>query len=370
MRTLLHRLIIATAVLTALLLSACQHRHLEDMTNAHYVRVYVDEQLKNVTYGFYDEQLEKPVYQVPSVMHVLLYDRHTGRMVSERYLQSKARDTRGYYLDGYIVAPPGDYDMMIYNFGTETTQIRNENSFRDIAAYTNPISAMLYTKLPTSKAEFDPKEILYDPDHLFVHAQERVHIPIRGHVDTLRDASGDFITAHSVVKSYYLQIKVRGIQWVRSAVSLLSGMSGSSILHTGQMDPNDPAVLYFDMKSGHRSKIPVTDPNRGEDTSETDAPMGTTEIATLYCTFNTFGKIEGQESVYKVTFEFIKTDGKPQVETLIITPLFDTEDARERQWILIDHEIEITPPEQAGNPGGGFTPGVEDWENEETDIII
>ena len=373
MKGLLYKVFLAFAVLSALTFTACKHRPLVDMSNAHYVRVYIDEHLKNVTEGFYDEELERPIYQVPTVMRVMLCDPASGRMVAERYLQSKARDGRGYYLDGYIIAAAGDYDLMIYNFGTETTQLKDENNYRNISAYTNPISPMLYTKLPSSKAEFAPEDIRYDPDHLFVHKQERVHIPLKGHVDTLLTEQGDYFTAHSVVKSYYLQIRVRGVEHLRSAVSLLSGMSGSSILCEGRMNPNDPAVIYFEMKSGHRSKLPLRDPSKDpgavtDPNGDVSAP--TTEVATLYSTFNTFGKIDGVESIYKVTFEFVKTDGSSQTETLVITPLFYTPDAIDHQWILIDHEIEITPPEDPQIEGGGFTPGVEDWQDEQTDIII
>ena len=36
-------------------ITSCEHRELTDPTDIHYVRVYLDEQIKNVTYGFYDE---------------------------------------------------------------------------------------------------------------------------------------------------------------------------------------------------------------------------------------------------------------------------------------------------------------------------
>ena len=40
--------------LCSAVLSSCEHRVLTDPTNVHYVRVYLDENIKNVTYGFYN----------------------------------------------------------------------------------------------------------------------------------------------------------------------------------------------------------------------------------------------------------------------------------------------------------------------------
>ncbi|MBO7317872.1 MAG: hypothetical protein J6U43_04030, partial [Bacteroidales bacterium] len=41
-------------------MTSCEHRPLEDPYNAHYVRIYIDENIKNVTYGFYDDTRKKP----------------------------------------------------------------------------------------------------------------------------------------------------------------------------------------------------------------------------------------------------------------------------------------------------------------------
>ena len=59
-------------VTMAFLLLSCEHRPLHDPYNGHYVRVYIDEHIKNVTYGFYDESREKPVYKRPNVLRIML----------------------------------------------------------------------------------------------------------------------------------------------------------------------------------------------------------------------------------------------------------------------------------------------------------
>ena len=48
--------------------------------------------------------------------------------------------------------------------------------------------------------------------------------------------------------------------------------------------------------------------------------------------------------------------------------MFETEQVKEKQWIIIEKIIEIIPPE--GSEGGGMTPGVNDWEEIEGSITI
>ena len=55
-----------------LLFTACEHRELSDPNTGHYLRIYVDENIKNVTCGFYDESLTHPEYKRPRVMRVVL----------------------------------------------------------------------------------------------------------------------------------------------------------------------------------------------------------------------------------------------------------------------------------------------------------
>ena len=78
-----------------LLFTACEHRELSDPNTGHYLRIYLDENIKNVTCGFYDESLKHPEYKRPRVMRVVLADPASGRVVSERFFQSQGEDERG-----------------------------------------------------------------------------------------------------------------------------------------------------------------------------------------------------------------------------------------------------------------------------------
>ena len=336
------------------LLSSCEHRELIDPTNGHYIRIYLDEEIKNVTCGFYDESLEKPEYQQPYVMRVMFTDPETGNIVRERYLQNQGQDERGNYIDGYMSVESGTYNLLAYSFGSSITKIRNEGNYFDMQAYTDPISENELRYLSFSREGADSKSIREMPEHLFHLVEESMVVRKTSDIDTLRSASGDYLKAHSVVSSYYLQLEIEGIEWVTSAVGTLSGMAGSTVLHGHQaIVTSDPVHLFFGMYSAQRSK------NR---------ESGKT-TALLYTTFNTFGKIPDETSVLTLTFEFTLSDGSKQVEELDISPEFETAMAKNQQWILLGHKIVIEPPIGA-TAGGGMTPGVEGWEDVNAEVIM
>lgn len=343
------RLMYILAVL-CLLLAACERRPLEDISNTHYVKVYVDENLKNVTEGFYNDSYARPSYKAPAVMRVALYDPHTGRVAAERYLRHTGVDEKGRWYDGYIIAEPGDYRLLVYNFDTEATIISAPGHYMEAKAYTNEIASHLRSRIP-SRADSDEK-IVYEPDHLFTARYEGVHVPYVDYVDTLKTSEGEpYFRGESIVQSYYLQLKVKGMQYVSSAMALLTGMSGYKWLHNGLMDETAPVTVYFDM-------------------SRTDEAAQDEDGAVVaYTTFNTFGKIPGISSDLSVTFDFLTVYGTSVSRTIDISLKFGESDAVEHQWLLLDETIEIPEPPDGGG-GGGFSPDIGEWGDENSDIII
>lgn len=335
-------------LLCALLCVQCERRPLVDPGNTHYVRVYLDEELKNITTGFYDPSLPAPGYAAPEVLHVALCDPSGGRVVAERYLRDQGHDARGHYYEGYIIADPGRYHLLVYNFDTETTLVRNAHLYWKAEAYTDEIDSYLLDRLP-NRAGSDER-VVRTPDHLFVDHHEDVAVPFTDRVDTLRNAAGEPFFASSLVKSYYLQIRVKGIQWISSATAMLTGMAGSAVLHESHAREDDPATIYFDMQRA-------------------DAAQRTGGESVLYTTFNTFGKLPDRSNELKVTFNIITTDGRALTATIDITEKFSEPDAVERQWLLLQEVIDIPEPDKPGG-GGGFSPDVDDWEDITTDIII
>ncbi|MBQ8423819.1 MAG: DUF5119 domain-containing protein [Coprobacter sp.] len=331
-------------------LLSCEHRPLLDPYNVHYIRVYIDEQIKNVTYGFYDESRNRPTYERPRILRIVLTEPVTGNIVTERYLQSTGEDERGYYIDGYIAAKEGEYNLMVYNFDTEKTFVRNDRQFYDMTAYTSSVSNGYYQYFPTVSSQLAEPEIRYIPDHFFLVSCQPIEIQKNVAIDTLRTNEGDFFTAAPLTLSYYLQIRIKGLEYVSSAVSLLSGMAGSATLYDRRMVADDAVSLFFTME--------YTDVKRSRDAD--------CSSAVLYTTFNTFGKLPDEPTIYTLNLEFMRTDGTTQVETIDITSMFDTPLVRDERWILLEHEIEIAPPLD----GGGMTPDVEEWSDVWSDIQI
>ena len=228
MKKIIALLLALVMVLGTLFLAvSCEKRPLVELSNTPYVKVYVDEELLNVTTGFYNESYNKPAYKSPTVLRVLLTDPETGNVKAERYLRNQGQDEIGHYYDGYIIADPGAYNLIAYNFDTESTIIGSSNNHFGINAYTNEIASHLYTKIPSrspsrnkenketqqtqgeaeGKSPTDPEgkgpvveSIVYDPDHLFVANSDELIIPYSETVDTLRATDGKpYFYAESIV---------------------------------------------------------------------------------------------------------------------------------------------------------------------------
>ncbi len=349
------RLMYILTIIAVVLFAGCERRPLLDMCNTHYVRVYIDEALPNVTQGFYNESYVKPTYNRPDVLRLILADPETGEEKAVRFLRDMGQDERGFFYEGWIVADPGRYNLMVYNFDTETTHVDNHNNYIDAKASTNEIASHLRSRIP-SRGENVEEKIVYDPDHLFAATCGELDVPYVEEVDTLLNHDGEHFVAKSIVKSYYLQVKVKGMEYATSSVGLLSGMSGSAWVNGSGMDTDDNVTVYFELQpeDGRAAGI---------------ARAGDDGAVTIYTTFSTFGKLPDAENQLEITFDFLTIYGEPHSETLNITSTFSTTEAVEKQWLLLDHVIEIPePPNQAG--GEGFKPVVDEWSDVNTNIEI
>ncbi len=346
LRHFLHAFIVCLGIAA---LSSCEHRILTDPTNVHYVRVYLDEEIKNVNCGFYNESYEHPEFTRPANMRAALADARTGEVMYEGLLRNPGSDAKGNYLDGYISAPAGDYHLMMYQLGSPISLIKDPDSYFDMAVYTRPVSDRIMTYLPQISNVVDREKIREEPEHILASRCEDIHIQHSPIVDTLKTSEGEYFTAKTIAKSYYLQLKIIGVEWVRAAGAVLSGVSGSSTLRKENgMVEDDPIHLFFSMTYADKKK------RSGEEAS----------IATLYTTFTTFGKIPDITSELTLNFEFTKTDGSTQTAAFDITDAFKTPLAIEKQWILLDEVVTITRPENTG----GMNPGIEGWKDENADL--
>ena len=180
---------------------------------------------------------------------------------------------------------------------------------------------------------------------------ENLRIGDTPQVDTLFTPEGKWPVAESVTKTYYMQVNVKGVEYVRSAVALITGMSGSVRLHDRSMVPEMESSIYFNLQNGiNKSRT------------------GDEKMAVAYASFNTFGKLKDVEGFIEVAFEFNTVFETTQVETIRLTDMFETPQVKNEQWIIIDKVIEIVPPEGAST--GGLNPGLSDWDEIEGETTI
>ena len=340
---------ILCTLLLATLLAGCERRPLVDTTREAMVKVRIKiNSIVNVTTGVYNEHIPLPDVS-PNVIRVMFYDVNTKQVRTQGFISKKGVDVDGTpYLIGEVSVRPGTYDVLCYNFDTPSTIVSNENNWNTITAYTSEISDLLYTRLTSRSPETMPlPTIYYEPDHLLVAREEKIHIP--EHTETLVIET----EATSVVDSYYIQIRLKNGKYASDASAVLTDLSPSNRIGPNEREHTEYAATFFEM---HRS----TDPRIRADNQEV-----------LCAVFNTFGKREDHidpsvESQLYVTFNVITTEGKIVDMTVDMDSIFKTEPAIEKHWLLIDKVFEIPEPES-----GGFKPSVDKWDEENgyVDII-
>ena len=266
--------------------------------------------------------------QVPDYMKVCLYNPVTDQL-------AKTEMVTGY--GGDLSVTPDTYDMVVYSFGTEWTQIRGEGDINTLEAFTSDITT---TKAPqlaaiTRSGEYEaPGPIIYTPDHLLV-ARERVEIPpfsAENRVITLKTM------ASTVVETYGFQVvNISGIEYVASAEAFVTNQARSTFFGRGEKS-TEPATIYF----------PV----------EVDRERGV-----LSTSFNTFGKLPGESRSY-LHILLRDTSGNEYKMSVDITDQFEKTDRQ----IVIGEPLDIPKPESS--EGGGIAPTVENWEEENHDVPI
>lgn len=327
--------------LIAVLLAACDatiHEYPQPINDEIEVRVTLNtDGVSNVTCNIYNETLPRPS-MTSEMLRVLFYAPESGRLVSQCFISQKTVTPEGYeMIYGRTHLPPGDYIMLAYNFDVGTVMVENENAISEMNAFTSEISDYLYALFRGNAVG----QVFRQPEHLLV-ARRNIRIDESEQMQIVEAET------RTVIDTYYLQIRVRGLEYASTAKATLSGMSPSNRFGVNERSTDDSKIM-FDLSGG-------TDPRIVEDNKD------------VLCTlFNTFGKVEDVTSNLTVRFDVITNDGTQYVKTLDISPTFLTEDARERHWLLIDYVLEIPEPH---HPGGGFDPGVEDWDEIHDEIEI
>ena len=265
-------------------------------------------------------KIEKPDY-----MKVMFYNPQTGILSDTEIVDADG---------GRIYEAPGFYDMLVYSFGTEWTQIRGEGNINTLEAFTSDITATKSRALRsfTRADEEEPQgPIIYTPDHLLV-AHERVEVPPFTEEERVITLTAN---AKTVVETYGFQLtNITGIEYISSIEAFVTNQSRSTFFGRGEKS-TEPATIYFPIE---------VNPIDGY----------------IHTSFNTFGKLPGESRSY-LHIMIKNTEGEEVKISVDITDQFEKEDHE----IIIDEEIDIPAPE-----GGGIAPTVEEWNEEKKDVPI
>ena len=321
--------------------ASCEKRPLMELGHRTQINVRVNiDAISNVTCDIYNEKIQIPEIK-PIAMHVLFFDEYTKEVAAESFISDISYDDDGTrVLSGNISIMPGDYKMLVYDFGTESTIVQDYYKWDDCMAFTSEISPALKRSLISKVNEkaLEDAYVIHEPDHLVVASKEHENIPYHHEVHIVE------AEAQSVVESYYLQIKVVGLEYVSSAQAILSGMVNGNMISSNTKIVEPQATIWFDMEKSDDKGEPV--------------------ICTI---FNTFGRIEDSENELEVTFDLKTHDGRTIQKSFDLSELFLSPDCVNHHWLLLEETITIEPPQVEG---GGFAPEVNDWEEEHRDLYI
>lgn len=300
----------------------------------HYIKVYIDKDIKNITTGIYNDLYARPVANTPEVLRAMICDPYSGKVISERFLTTSGKDETGEFLCGYINCGIGEYNLLVYNWDTEITNVKNEFNYFNITAYTN-------ISRPVLKAQYG-EDVYYAPDLLYV-CNESITVKDATKIDTLKTISGNNFVAKSIVEAFYFQIPLRNFEYCAHINATISGMAKEKFL-IGKLTDPESIILEADIYKGEE-----------ED-----------DITYVYGIATTFGYIDGEDSNITLIYEVLITDGSLYTIEIDITNDIISSIENETNWIIIDKIYDIPIPDD----GEGFRPGLDDWEDEMINIQI
>lgn len=315
---MIRRIHICMVVLFCLISVSCKRRPLTTADYMVIVNLEIEKEIVNY-------QMTKD----PTLMRCIFYDSESGAFVTQAFLPPTGGQVS--------LIPAREYDVLVYNFDTESTWLEDENWYHKIYASTSLIPDSFRTKLRSRASKVDQEEIVYDPDHLFVGRMEDVFIPARS-VDAPPVVLD--IRCRTVVQSWILEARtVTGVENIGTMASVVTGLAESN-------------RIAFDEKS--QAYISVYFDNYEID-----------ENGLLTARFNTFGWHPECGTAQILSLVFTDTGGGGHVFHYDVSAQFPD---NKEQIIRIEDEIHIPEPITGGD--GGFVPKVEDWEDINTDIVI
>lgn len=330
-----------------LLLVGCERRPLVEPSDSSAIKVRVlTKGITNVTKDIYNEKIPAPTIST-DILRVLFYDKSGERLLSEGFISDKEKDSEGNeVISGRVSLSPGAYRVMTYNFDTPSTLVRDLEKWHTATAYTSPISVALHEQLSNRGEQKNP--IYYEPDHFLVGRNAELMVDMHEETKVIE------LNTETIVDTYYIQIRVKNIEQAATARAVLTGLSSSVRFGDNVRDDETSSAIFIEL-------VKSVDERIEEENKDV-----------ICAVFNTFGRIEDAPSNLHITFNVVTRAGETVEKEIDMTPVFATEDARKRHWLLIEEVWELPEPEKPNaSGGGGFNPEVNDWgEVEETIPIV
>ena len=292
-----------------------------------------------------DQEFSAKVHgKMPEYIKVIFYDKDTQSQRASFVLPAEG---------GQVTVAPGDYHLLAYSLGTESTQIDGLGNLENAKAFTSDISQLMKSRFEAVVANarasenpdtstvtrgYEDDPIVYEPDHLYVVNEGDIHVP------SVTKQSENIVihaTASTILDVYSLEVLgVTGCENIEKVEAFITGQIKENYfgLETRGIDP---ATLYVTLK--------------------TDAANNR-----LYTIFGTFGKLPKANNKIYLDITVTDTSGGQYRYVYDVTDQFDDASNVNRKLVIRD-EIDI-PKGSAG--GGGLAPSVGDWDNEEIDIPL
>ena len=290
----------------------------------HDIVMSVDKPLEKI----YTDKIEGVV---PNYYEVLVYDTVTDELVSSNIVGEKG---------GSLSIFPGTYHLVIYSFGTESTQQKDLHNRNTANAFTTDITAskgqIIKSKVNKSDAKstskgYEDDPIINEPDHLYTSNEMDVTIDaFTGGEQSVAIRT----TVSSILDIYSLEVRnIKGAENIEKVEAFVTGQILSNYFGRQERD-SSPATLYVDMS------VDV-------------------ENSRLYTVFNTFGKLPGEQNNIFLDITVTDSDGGQYRYIYDVTDQFDDPGNKDNQ-LIIDGEIIDIPKAEHG--GGGFRPIIDEWE--------
>lgn len=266
--------------------------------------------------------------KLPEGVRVIFYPKSAEGRKIDTYLSARG---------GKVKVPPGRYSVVAYNYDTETVQIRGEEAYETIEAFTGNCNGLGIA---------GTEKMVWGPDPLYVVQIDDLHIA-NSEEELLLDWKPKL-----VVKTYSFKIKVEGLEYVSSIGGSVEGMAGCYCLGRCCGIMND-APIYFEAQG-----------RSGEVTGS----------------FTAFGLPEGAMSraglAIKFTLAFVKVDKTVQKIEIDITKVItdsesgggssgddggDVVEPPTEIELPLDDKVEVEKPTTNPDGGGGFDGDIGDW---------